>query len=100
MPKKGVDGIKDILAAIILIGSAGTVIWKFGKATKKVMDSASSMVTSVQELKADSEKQREQTRIMTRALFVVLDGLQQVGANGNVTKMHKELETYLVNQLR
>jgi hypothetical protein len=96
MQSKGVGGmdvVKDWLTLIIAIGSAGTIVWK-------VIKSANSVVKSVQELKKDNDKQREQNKVTTKGLLAALDGLQQIGANHNVTDAYNEIENYMINQLR
>lgn len=87
------DVIKDWLTLIIALGSAGTIVWK-------VFKSANLVVKSVQDLKKDNEKQREQTHVLTRGVLAALDGLHQLGANGNVTKSLQDIEDYMVKQLR
>lgn len=84
---------KGVLQFIVLIGAAFAVVWK-------VFKSANTVVKSVNDLKADNEKQREQTQVITHGVLASLDGLQQLGANGNVTKAHKAIEDYMIQQLR
>ena len=85
--------VKDILGLIVLIGSAIAVVWK-------VVKSANQVVTTVKEIKKDDEKQREQNHLLTHGVVAALDGLQQLGANGEVTKAHQALKNYMIEQLR
>lgn len=43
----------------------------------------------------DIQDIKEEDAMLCYCLFAVLDGLKQLGANGNVTKAHDELQKYL-----
>lgn len=47
-------------------------------------------------LEKQAEHRKEDTKIMLSALLACLDGLQQQGANGAVTKTKAELEQYII----
>lgn len=47
-------------------------------------------------LERRSEYRKEDTEMLTRAMFACLDGLHQMGANGPVTQMRNELEEYII----
>jgi predicted histidine transporter YuiF (NhaC family) len=48
--------------------------------------------TDLQDQKDSNNKEQE---VMCYALLACLDGLMQIGANGNVTKAHETLEKHL-----
>lgn len=47
-------------------------------------------------LERRSEYRKDDTEMLTRAMFACLDGLHQMGANGPVTQMRNELEEYII----
>lgn len=47
-------------------------------------------------LERRSEYRKDDTEMLTRAMFACLDGLHQMGANGPVTQMRNELEDYII----
>jgi flagellar basal body-associated protein FliL len=44
------------------------------------------------------EQRRTDNSIMLRSISACLDGLKQIGANGNVTSVKKELDEYIFQQ--
>lgn len=62
---------------------------KLNELEKKITDYNTDTESKLQQIRAEQA-------IMTTSMLAVLDGLQQLNCNGNVTKAHKELEEYLV----
>lgn len=54
------------------------------------------MTVRFRRLERRSEYRKEDTEMLTRAMFACLDGLHQMGANGPVTQMRNELEEYII----
>lgn len=54
------------------------------------------MTLRFRRLERRSEHRKEDTEVLTRAMFACLDGLHQMGANGPVTQMRNELEEYII----
>ena len=54
------------------------------------------MTVRFRRLERRSDYRKDDTEILTRAMFACLDGLGQIGANGPVTKMRKEREEYII----
>lgn len=54
------------------------------------------MTLRFRRLERRSEHRKEDTEVLTRAMFACLDGLNQIGANGPVTQMRNELEEYII----
>ena len=70
-----------IITALLTIGGAAWAIIKWVLKQQKQDE-------DIAEIKAEQY-------IIDRALFACLDGLIQLNCNGNVTKMHDELEEHL-----
>lgn len=77
--------IADILTNIALVGSAGGVLWKTYRATRMIED----MHRATQQRKKENE-------VILRGVLASLDGLIQIGANGQVTHAKKEIEAFLI----
>ena len=54
------------------------------------------MTLRFRRLERRSEHRKDDTEMLTRAMFACLDGLHQMGANGPVTQMRNELEEYII----
>lgn len=54
------------------------------------------MILRFRRLERRSEHRKDDTEMLTRAMFACLDGLHQMGANGPVTQMRNELEEYII----
>lgn len=76
--------IGAVLSAVLLIGGTAIKIIKWFDKQKK-QDS-------------DIKSIKEEDAMICYCLFAVLDGLKQLGANGNVTEAHEKLQKYLNNK--
>ncbi|MBR5785338.1 MAG: hypothetical protein IKY41_01390 [Clostridia bacterium] len=72
-----------ISAAILIIGTISKVFKWFERQKKQDME--------IQSIK-------EEDAMICYCLFAVLDGLRQLGANGNVSEAHEKLQKYLNNK--
>ena len=72
-----------ISAAILIIGTISKVFKWFERQKKQDME--------IQSIK-------EEDAMICYCLFTVLDGLRQLGANGNVSEAHEKLQKYLNNK--
>lgn len=70
-------------AAILIIGTISKVFKWFERQKKQDME--------IQSIK-------EEDAMICYCLFAVLDGLKQLGANGNVSEAHEKLQKYLNNK--
>lgn len=70
-------------AAILIIGTISKVFKWFERQKKQDME--------IQSIK-------EEDAMICYCLFAVLDGLKQLGANGNVSEAHERLQKYLNNK--
>lgn len=78
------DGIIKAAALLTACGGILTIVFKF----VRWMDRQTKQDAEIKALKAEQQ-------VMCYALLACLDGLKQLGANGNVTKAHDELEKHL-----
>lgn len=79
--------------ANFLIGAAAVLtalctLWAFIYKTVKWMESQKQQEVEIQTIKAEQ-------CVMCYAILAALDGLMQLGANGNVTDAHEKLEKHL-----
>lgn len=72
-----------ISAAILIIGTISKVFKWFERQKNQDME--------IQSIK-------EEDAMICYCLFAVLDGLKQLGANGNVSEAHEKLQKYLNNK--
>ncbi len=77
----------DILRAAALLTACGGIV-AFVFKLVRWMDRQAKQDKEITELK-------EEQQIMCYAMLACLDGLKQLGANGNVTKAHDALEKHL-----
>lgn len=77
--------IADILKNIALVSSAGGVLWKTYRATRMIED-----------MHRATEQRKKENEVILRGVLASLDGLMQIGANGEVTHAKKELEEFLI----
>lgn len=70
-----------VLAALTAIGATLTAAVKWLERQKRQDE--------------DIREMKEEQCVMNYALLACLDGLKQLGANGNVTKAHNELEKHI-----
>ena len=74
-----------MLKNIALVGSAGAVLWKTYKATRMIED-----------MHKDTDQRKKENEVIIRGALASLDGLTQMGCNGEVTKAKKEIEEFLI----
>lgn len=55
-------------------------------------------ISNIEANKEMAEQYEEERKLMMSGLFACLDGLHQLGANGNVTKMREKLIDYNINR--
>ena len=55
------------------------------------------LIIRFRRLEAAETRRRGESRMMLQALFACLDGLKQMGANGQVTGARTRLEEYLIH---
>lgn len=96
------QGILSILGLIVAIVAGVTAIGAIIKWITGVHDRMQkwdSYEKQISDLKTDVEARLQEIRseqcILTSSMLAVLDGLQQLHCNGNVTKAHEALEKYL-----
>lgn len=77
--------IADVLKNITLVGSAGGILWKTYRATRMIED-----------MHRATEQRKKENEVILRGVLASLDGLTQIGANGEVTRAKKELEEFLI----
>ena len=65
---------------------------------KQIHDLECRMTDRQTDIEAKLQEIRSEQCLMTSSLLAILDGLQQLNCNGNVTKAHTELEQYLNQQ--
>lgn len=82
----------------------GIIKW-FQKQEKQTTDIAllreihkSDMKTLTDKETDDLQSVKDELCVLSYAVLATLDGLKQLGANGNVTKAHNELEKHLNQQ--
>lgn len=73
-----------VLAALTALGGMMAAVYKWF-ARQKQQDE-------------DIREMKEEQCVMNYALLACLDGLKQLGANGNVTRAHNELEKHINKQ--
>lgn len=79
-----VDSIIKAAAVLTACGGIITVVFKF----VRWMDRQAKQDKEINALK-------EEQQVICYAMLACLDGLKQLGANGNVTKAHDRLEKHL-----
>ena len=65
---------------------------------KQISDLEARMTDRQTDIEAKLQEIKAEQCILTSSMLAVLDGLQQLHCNGNVTKAHSELEQYLNEQ--
>lgn len=78
---------QNIITAAALVTAATTLVVTFVKIVRWV-DKQKEQSEQIQALK-------EEQQILCYGMLAALDGLKQLGANGNVSKAHEALEKHL-----
>lgn len=85
----GLAGLIAALSALIGIYNKGyNQVQKWDAYDKKIEEVKN-------EVKTETKKLQDEQYMQTKVLLAVLDGLQQQGCNGNVTKAHNDLTQFL-----
>ena len=104
-----VDLILKISAVLTALCAISAFVWKiiswFLSQHKQTTDIEELKKLHIEDMKNIIETETEEMQIVkdelcviSFALLAALDGLKQLGANGNVTKAHNELEKHLNKQ--
>jgi preprotein translocase subunit SecY len=103
--------IAESVGAAAAIVTAFSILYvKLVKPVKKVVDEIAKnkeQISGVKEdlkivgkvLKDQNDYDTKNRAIMMKSMIAILDGLEQNGANGNVTKTKKELINYMAKNL-
>lgn len=85
-------GIAGLLSAILAIAG----IYNKGFKQVEKWESYDKKIDEVKaEVRTETKKLQDEQYMQTKVLLAVLDGLQQQGCNGNVTKAHNDLTQFL-----
>ena len=104
-----VDFIIKVAAVVTALGAIGAFAWKIinwflsqHKQTTDIEDLKELHTKDMEELRQNETEElqavKDELCVISFALLAALDGLKQLGANGNVTKAHNELEKHLNKQ--
>ena len=104
-----VDFIIKVSATITAIGVICTFVWKViswflsqHKQTTDIEELKNLHTKDMEDLRQNETEElqavKDELCVISFALLAALDGLKQLGANGNVTKAHNELEKHLNKQ--
>lgn len=97
-----------IISTATLISALG-VIAAFLKSAEKFINRPKENKESMEELKSETNKKFEKVEkdikgikkeqvVQTKCLLAIMDGLKQLGCNGEVTEAKNELSDYLLSQ--
>jgi hypothetical protein len=78
--------LKEILELVGLIGGALTVLVGLYKC-----------IRTLEEMKKSGQERKEENKLLIHGVLAALDGLQQLGANGNVTKAKENLKNFIID---
>ena len=93
-----VAGLTAIGAIIKWINGVHDKMQTWDNYEKKFVDLESRMNDRHTDIEAKLQEIKAEQYVLTNSMLAVLDGLQQLNCNGNVTKAHAELEQYLNEQ--
>lgn len=93
-----VAGITAIIAIIKWITGVHDRMQLWDGYQKQISDLEARMTDRQTDIEAKLQEIKAEQCILTSSMLAVLDGLQQLHCNGNVTKAHSELEQYLNEQ--
>jgi len=104
-----IDLIIKVAAVVTALGVIGGLAWKIiswflsqHKQTTDIEDLRTLHTKDMDELRQNETEElqavKDELCVISFALLAALDGLKQLGANGNVTKAHNELEKHLNKQ--
>ena len=72
--------------------------FKLVELEKKIDENHSDTESKLQQIRAEQEQSREEQYKHTTVLLAILDGLQQLHCNGQVTEAKRDLEEYITRQ--
>ena len=93
-----IDKVTAISALIIAIGVIASSLIKFYKWVSKPKETEEDLKKIDNKQKEDIKAIKTELCMTTYCLLACLDGLKQLGANGNVTEAHDRLQKYLNQQ--
>ena len=97
-----------IQSTATLIGAFGVII-AFIKSVEKWINRPNKNKEELEKLKTETEQRfdkveknikgmKKEQIVQTKCLLAIMDGLKQLGCNGEVTKARNDLSDYLLNQ--
>lgn len=90
--------------ALFLTAFIGAIIILYGYIKKwlktNINKELESVYTRIETLEQDSRKIKEESLILLKGQLACLKGLKEQGCNGPVTQSIKEIEDYLLEQVR
>ena len=81
------DGLVKGVALLVSLAALLGLVWR----TFKKIDETNNNRDEIEKIKAEQN-------VICFGLFACLDGLRQLGANGNVTKAYNALEKHITEQ--
>ena len=90
-----VQTVTAVCAMIAAVGGIIALIFKFVRWVDRQKEQDAELKALKESNKADIDKLQEELAVLCYAILACLDGLKQLGANGNVTKAHDALDKHL-----
>lgn len=90
-----VQTVTAICAMIAAVGGIVALVFKFVRWVDRQKAQDQELQTLKATHNADIQALQEELTVVCYALLACLDGLKQLGANGNVTKAHETLDKHL-----
>lgn len=87
--------VTAICAMIVAVGGVAALVVKLVRWIDHQKEQDAELQTLRQTHSDDMEALREELTVICYASLACLDGLKQLGANGNVTKAHDRLDKHL-----
>lgn len=95
MVLEAVKTVTVVCTMIAAIGGIAALIYKFVRWIAHQGEQDTEIKALRETHSADMEALREELTVICYASLACLDGLKQLGANGNVTKAHDKLDKHL-----
>ena len=80
---------------ILSVSAVFALVWKIFKRIDKVLTTKEEIDKEIGTIKTEINNINAEQQIQCYGILACLDGLKQLGANGNVTKAHYDLEKYI-----
>ena len=90
-----VQTVTAVCAMIAAVGGIIALIFKFVRWVDRQKEQDAELQALKVTHEADIAAQQEELTVICYALLACLDGLKQLGANGNVTQAHDALDKHL-----